>query len=113
MTETSAASRLQKLLRMLEAEPGDAFCLYAIAQEHLRLGAPEEALAWFDRTIAADPAHAYAHFHAAKMLEQLGRIGDARRMLDAGRATATRSGDAKAASEIAGYLDTLPATPRS
>lgn len=112
MTGTPDSPRLQKLLRLLEAEPEDAFCLYAIAQEHLRLDAPEQALAWFERTIVADPAHAYAHFHAAKALEQLDRLDDARRILEAGLASATRSGDAKAAGEIAGYLDALPAAPR-
>ena len=101
--------RLLKLRAMLDAEPGDSFCLYAIAQECTRLDRHAEAIDWFDRTIAADPRHAYARFHKARLLERLGRAADARRELELGLAAAMASGDEKAANEIAGALAAMPA----
>lgn len=101
------APRLAKLMKLLDAEPDDAFCLYAIAQEHARLGDASEAIAWFDRTIAADPSHAYARFHKAKVLESEGRVPEAIETLREGLAAAEASRDGKAASEIAGALASL------
>lgn len=102
-----AADRLGKLLRMLEAEPSDPFCLYGIAQEHARAGRHAEAVAWYDRTIAADPSHSYAYFHRAKSLEAEGRDGEARETLRAGIDAARRGGDRHALSELSAYLDEL------
>jgi len=99
--------RLQQLLAMLEKEPGDAFCLYGVAQEHARADRHDEALGWYDRTIAADPGYCYAYFHKARSLEALGRVPEAIATLRAGAAEADRCGDRHARSEIGGYLDEL------
>jgi len=102
-----APNRLESLLRLLEQDPNDAFCLYGVAQEHASAGRSEEASEWFRRAIAADPSHAYARFHLARALEQLGRIDEATAALREGLQAARASGDAKAMNEIAGYLDEL------
>lgn len=102
-----APSRLAKLLKMLDADPADAFCLYAIAQEHARLGDADEAIRWYDRTIDADPSHAYARFHKARVLEGLGRLPEAIECLREGLAAAEAARDGKAASELAGALASL------
>jgi tetratricopeptide (TPR) repeat protein len=99
--------RLQALLAMLEREPGDAFCLYGIAQEHARAGRHPQALEWFDRAIAADPDGAYAYFHKARSLEELDRVPEAVATLRTGLEAARRARDGHAASELAGYLDQL------
>lgn len=98
---------IEQLTRLLEAEPGDAFLMYGIAQEHLKLGDFRQAVAWFDRTIEADPTHAYAFFHKAKALEADGRPDEAVQTLRAGIGVARAAGDQKAWSELAGYLDEL------
>ena len=102
-----AGDRLHRLLAMLEREPGDAFCLYGVAQEHARAGRHVEALEWYDRALAADPAYCYAYFHKARSLEELDRLEDARATLRAGTEAASRAGDSHALSEIRGYLDQL------
>ena len=99
--------RLAALLAMLEKEPGDAFCLYGIAQEHAARGAHAEAIAWFDRTIAAEPTHGYAFFHKARSLEALERITEAVAVLRAGIEAARTAGDRHAVSELTGFLDEL------
>lgn len=99
--------RLAQLLKLHAADPADPFCLYGIAQEHARAGRHEEALGWYDRTLAADPAYCYAYFHKARSLEDLDRIDDACAVLRAGAEAARRAGDGHALSEIRGYLDQL------
>lgn len=99
--------RLESLLRMLEQDPHDAFCLYGVAQEHASAGRAEEATTWFRKAIAADPTHAYARFHLARALEQLGRVDEATAALREGLQAARAAGDSKAMNEIAGYLDEL------
>ncbi len=102
--------RIEKLRRLLAAEPQDAFCLYALAQEHAKLGQQDEAIAYFDRVIAVEPGHAYAYFHKARSLEGLGRKGEAREALRRGLAASSAGAagaDPKAARELEEYLKSL------
>ena len=99
--------RLARLLEMLEREPGDAFCLYGIAQEHARAGRHAEALGWYDRALASDPAYCYAYFHTARSLEELDRADEACATLRTGIDAARRAGDSHALGEMRGYLDQL------
>ena len=101
------AERISQLKAMLQAEPTDTFCLYGLAMEHARLGLHAEAVEWFDRALAVDPNYCYAYFHKAKSLEQAGNDSAATATLREGLARARSSGDTKAASEIAAYLDEL------
>lgn len=98
---------IAQLTKLLEAEPNDPFLMYGIAQEHLRLGDYDEAVAWFDRTIAADPKHGYAYFHKARAHEAAGRTPEAADTVRAGITVARAANDQKAWSELQGYLDEL------
>ena len=101
----SESDRLLKLLALLEAEPDDGFVLYGLAQECQKLGRLDDAIAYYDRAIAADPRQCYAYFHKAKTLELAKRTGEMEAVLRAGLARARSIGDFKAASEIEGFLD--------
>ncbi|MHC4245360.1 MAG: hypothetical protein GWP75_02095 [Planctomycetia bacterium] len=94
------SDRLNRLLKMLEAEPGDAFCLYGIAQEHAKAEEHDAALGWYDRAIAADPDDGYLHFHKARSLEALDRMPEAIEAAEAGLVAARRGGDGHAQSEL-------------
>jgi tetratricopeptide (TPR) repeat protein len=98
---------VEQLERILAADPGDAFVLYALAQEHAKLRAFDKALVYYDRCLGVDRLYCYAYFHKAKVLEFLGRIDEARTTLTAGVAAAREAGDMKALSEISGALDLL------
>ena len=102
-----APDRLAQLMRLLESDPSDAFCLYGIAQEHAKAGRHEEAVGWYDRTLASDPAYCYAYFHKARSLSELDRIDDACGALRAGVDAARTAKDGHALSEIRAYLDQL------
>ena len=106
-TMTSPDERLAMLHRMVEADPSDAFCLYGLGQEYARRGRFDEAIAWYDRCLGANPDQCYAYFHKARVLEEADRTADAIATLRTGLERARRTGDSHAASEIAGYLDSL------
>lgn len=98
---------IAQLEKLLALDASDPFVLYALAQEHAKVGTVDghtRATEYYDRCIAADGAYCYAYFHKAKSLESLGRTNDATQTLRAGLAAATRAGDAKAQSEIQAYL---------
>ena len=100
-------SRLEKLTKLLAADPGDAFVLYALAQEHAGAGESAKAIEFFDRCIAADPKHAYAHYHKAKVLDDMGNRAGALAAINAGLEAARKGGDSKAAGELEALLDEL------
>ncbi|MCC6906487.1 MAG: tetratricopeptide repeat protein [Phycisphaerales bacterium] len=102
-----ASDRLEKLRRLLELEPDDAFCLYALAQEHAKAADHEQAIACFDRVIVVEPAHGYAYYHKARSLEAMGRTDDARATLRSGLRAVSPAADAKAHRELQEYLQSL------
>jgi tetratricopeptide (TPR) repeat protein len=106
-SEIRMTSRIAQLMKLLDAEPDDAFCLYSLAQEHARAGEPQEAIAFYDRTIAADPSYCYAFFHKARLQEEAGDVAGARQTLEAGLTQARAAGDAKAIAEIEAFLDEI------
>src|SRR5438552_3153283 len=63
---TSPMSRLDKLRKILAAEPTDAFTLYGVAQEYAKAGDTASAVEFYNRCLAADPAYCYAYYHKAK-----------------------------------------------
>lgn len=99
--------RLDLLRRMLESDPRDAFCRYAMGQEHASRGEREEAIRWFDRTIEVDPDYCYAYFHKARIQAESGRKAEAVQTLQAGLARARACADTHAAGEISAMLDEL------
>ena len=92
---------------MLAAAPGDTFILYAIAQEHAKAGRHTEAVAFYDRCLAVDPAYCYAYFHKARSQVALGHDDQAQETLSAGIAAARKAGDTHAQSELSGFLDEI------
>jgi tetratricopeptide (TPR) repeat protein len=103
----SGTDRLSSLMAMLAADPADAFCLYGVAQEHAKADRLDQAVAWFERLLQAHPDHAYGHYHLAKVLERSGRMPEAEATLRRGLDAARRVGDAKAAGELASFLDEI------
>lgn len=63
------ADRIEQLRRLLEAEPGDAFCLYSLGQEYARRGDHATAVSHYDLALQSDPDYCYAYYHKAKSLE--------------------------------------------
>ncbi len=92
--------RLAKLTALLALDPADTFVLYALAQEHAKAGEHAEAITFYDRTLAADPAYCYAYYHKARSQQSQGDIAAARQTAQAGVTAAHRAGDSKALGEL-------------
>lgn len=98
---------IQDLERLLRDEPGDAFLLYGLAHEYAKAGRHEDAVASFDRSLAADPASCYGYYHKARSLVALQRIPEAVQALRAGIEQARAGSDSHALSELSALLDEL------
>ena len=98
------SERLQKLQKMLEAEPNDTFLLYAIALEMKKAEQLPAALEYLTRVIAIDPGYCYAYHQKGLVYEQQGDLNSAKQAYREGIAAAERKGDAHARDEIAGAL---------
>lgn len=101
------SDRLTKLEKLHAGDPKDPFLTYGIALEHGKAGRYDDAIAWLDKTLANDVGYAYAYFQKAKMLEQKGDTDAARAVLRVGMPAARAAGDAHAAEEMMGFLESL------
>jgi tetratricopeptide (TPR) repeat protein len=96
-----------QLEKLLSASPQDPFVLYALAQEHAKAGRHGDAVGYYNRCLAVDPAYLYAYFHKARSQVALDQEQQARDTLSAGIAAARKAGDGHALSELSGFLDEI------
>jgi len=96
------------LKEILAQNPNDAFARYGLAMEYANSGDTAGALAEYEKTVAASPDYVPAYQMAGQLLMNLGREADARAWFERGIATARRTGNRHAESEMQGMLDTLP-----
>ncbi len=92
---------------MLAKDPGDAFLLYALAQEHAKAGDTARACESYDRCLLADPAYCYAYYHKARALQAAGRESEALTVVEAGLLAAKTHGDLKARGELEALRDEM------
>ena len=95
------SDRLEQLHRLLAADPGDAFCLYAMGMEYARRGEHEAAAAHLEQSLQSEPDQPYAHFHRARSLAHMKLFEEANTAIASGIEAAEAQGDEKAASELA------------
>jgi tetratricopeptide (TPR) repeat protein len=100
-------TRKQRLEEMLADEPNDAFLRYGLAMEYASEGNDDEALRCLRRMFADKIDYVPAYQHAGQILMRLDRTDEAREAFQQGIALARRTGDAHAAGEMEGFLDTL------
>jgi tetratricopeptide (TPR) repeat protein len=101
------AERMQKLNKLLEKEPNDAFLNFGLAMELAKGERWEESLAQFEKTIALDPKYIAAYFHRGKTLVNKGDIEAARTALEIGIAKAGELGEQHSKSEMEELLNSL------
>ena len=100
----SDPSRLQMLTEFLQQNPGDAFARYGLAMEHANQGQTEPALAEFERLLSTHPDYTAGYFMAAQTLVKAGRTEEAKTRLEQGIASAQRTGNRHALSEMEALL---------
>lgn len=103
-TDPSGMDRLSALRAFYDEDPDDPFTRFALAQEHLKRGAPGEALAFFEGLVREHPDYVGTYYHLGALYAHLGRDDDARQTYRDGVAVATRVGDLHARAELQSAL---------
>lgn len=100
-------SRIEQYQAFLDKDPDNSFARYVIAQEHMKAGDRDKALAAYDEIISRDPDYVAAYYHSGKALEAADRKEDARARYLKGIETAERVGDGHARAELVEALGAL------
>jgi thioredoxin-like negative regulator of GroEL len=99
--------RIAMLTEILAANPDDTFARYGLALEYSNAGQTEQALEEFKTLIQKNPDYTPAYFMAAQTLAGASRIDEAKRMLVEGIASARRTSNQHAQSEMTAMLEEL------
>ena len=99
--------RIALLTEILTANPDDTFARYGLALEYSKAGQTEQSLQEFKTLIQKNPDYTPAYFMAAQTLANASRIDEAKRMLVDGIASARRTGNTHAQSEMTAMLEEL------
>jgi len=99
--------RIAMLNEVLSQEPNDAFARYGLAMEYSKLGEIERALEEFGKLLSIHPDYTAGYFMAAQTLANADRIDEAKKMLVDGIASARRTGNTHAQSEMTAMLEEL------
>ncbi len=99
--------RIAWLTDVLAQNPTDAFARYGLAMEYSNSGEVERALEEFGRLLASHPDYTAGYFMAAQTLAKAERTEEARKMLVDGIASAKKTGNGHAQSEMESMLAEL------
>jgi predicted Zn-dependent protease len=99
--------RIAMLSDILSQNPDDAFARYGLAMEYSKAGEVEPALEQFRKLLTTHPDYTAGYFMAAQTLAQAGRNGEAKKMLADGIASAAKTGNTHAHSEMEAMLTDL------
>jgi predicted Zn-dependent protease len=99
--------RIAALNDILNENPKDAFARYGLAMEYSKQGDFDHALAEFSVLLENHPDYTAGYFMAAQTLVRAERVEDAKKMLQEGIASARRTGNSHAQSEMETMLAEL------
>jgi thioredoxin-like negative regulator of GroEL len=107
MTQPQKKTRRRMLEEFVAAKPNDAFARYGLAMECANTGDAAAADEHFKAILGAHPEYVAAYFQYGQFLARVGRTDEARSTLSAGIATAGRTGNEHARSEMEAALADL------
>ena len=99
--------RIAMLTEILEQAPNDPFARYGLALEYSKSGDTDRAMAEFKKLLSANPEYTAGYFMAAQTLAGASRTQEAKQMLADGIASARRTGNTHAQSEMESMLEGL------
>lgn len=94
------SDRLAQLQALLAEDPKDAFVRYAIALEHKRMGAMDQAAEALEALLHDEPKYIAAYYQLALVLADLGRAHEAIHTCEIGALQCITTGDRKARAEL-------------
>jgi tetratricopeptide (TPR) repeat protein len=95
-------TRLDKLFSFLEAQPNDAFLLFAIAKEYESAGDDTNALDYYQKLQTTTPQYVGLYYHLGKLFERKGEPQNALSTYKIGIEVAQKERDFHALSELKG-----------
>jgi len=101
------SKRLEFLQKLTSSGSRDPFAWYGLAMEYRGLERWEEALATFETLRETSPDYVAMYLMCGQMLEQMGRLDEARAWLASGVEQARKKGDTHALGELEGVLGGL------
>jgi hypothetical protein len=99
--------KLAGLREILQMDPKNSFARYGVAMELAGRGETDAAVAEFATLLENDPNYTAGYFMSAQTLQNAGRTAAAIARLHAGIASAKRTGNNHALSEMQAMLDEL------
>jgi predicted Zn-dependent protease len=99
--------RIATLNDILTQNPNDTFARYGLAMEYSNQGDLDRALAEFSILLKGNPDYTPGYFMAAQTLVRASRADEAKTMLTDGIASARRTGNLHAQSEMEALLAEL------
>lgn len=99
--------RIAALNDILTENPKDAFARYGLAMEYSKQGDLDRALAEFAILLENHPDYTAGYFMAAQTMVKAERVEEARKRLQDGIASARRTGNLHAQSEMEAMLNDL------
>ncbi|HTD54664.1 MAG TPA: tetratricopeptide repeat protein [Silvibacterium sp.] len=99
--------KIAMLNEILAQNPKDAFARYGLAMEYAGRGDTETAVAEFGRLLEEYPEYTAGYFMAAQTLAKADHLEEAKVRLEQGIASARRTGNQHALSEMQAMLDEL------
>jgi len=103
----SEMDKIAEIREILALDGKNSLARYGLAMELAYRGETADAIFEFDTLLANDPNYTAAYFMAAQTLAAAGRKQEAIERLKSGVASAQRSGNRHAASEMQAMLDEL------
>lgn len=100
-------SRLEKIQKLLAAEPEDVELHYMLGMEYKSTGLHDRAIESFGQCLRLNPMYAPAYFQMGNTCAAAGRLEDARHALAQGIERARQSGDLHAAEEMQAAMNAL------
>ena len=95
------------LTEILSQNPDDAFARYGLAMEYSKSRDITQSMEEFSKLLTSHPEYTAGYFMAAQTLARAERIDEAKKMLTDGIASARRTGNAHAQSEMEAMLAEL------
>jgi predicted Zn-dependent protease len=99
--------KIATLTEILTQDPTNAFARYGLAMEHASQGDVETSLKEFQQLLKDHPDYTAGYFMAAQTLAKADRAEEAKSQLTEGIASARRTGNQHALSEMQAMLDEL------
>src|SRR5579872_5935783 len=100
-------SRREMLEQFVASNPNDSFARYGLAMEFANAAEPEAALREFQKLVELNPDYTAAYQMAAQLLMKNSRNDEARAWLERGLASAARTGNSHARSEMQAMMDEI------